>query len=128
MAPPVTYSDNVRLPFDPTDGVPIIEIRAPISEATHVTVYHSDLKITAKDDCDPNPTWEIDTTTLADGQDIPIGTLHLVQVNAKDWKNKVGVGYIKVLAAPSNVCYGSKYYRLVSASDIGEDPALTIIP
>jgi len=28
----------------------------------------------------------------------------------------------------SNVCYGYDYYRLVSASDIGEDPDLTSIP
>ena len=101
-----------------------------------MTVYHSDLgMITAKDDCDLNPTWEIDTSTLTDGQDIPIETPHLVQVNAEDWMGKVGVGYIKVLAKPScepvldsNVCYGSKYYRLISASDIGEDPVLTRIP
>ena len=66
--------------------------------ATHAYVYHSDLgTITAKDDCDPNPTWEIDTSMLADGQDIPVGSPHLVRVDATDWQSKMGSGYIKVL-------------------------------
>ena len=77
--------------------------------------------------------WEIDTSTLTDGQDIPSNELHLVQVNAEDWQGKVGVGYIKVLPKPSlakppcgdlysNVCEGIEYHKLVGASDIGEDP------
>ncbi|EJK58246.1 hypothetical protein THAOC_21652 [Thalassiosira oceanica] len=136
-ANPAPYLDGVRLPSDSTDAsVPVIELEAQNFGATDVTVYYSDLgTITAKDDCDPNPSWEINTGTLTDGQAIPIGTPHLVQVDATDWKYKMGVGYIKVLAIqaptaspvpPTPPPTSTPSLSIAPSSSLG--PSLSIVP